>query len=457
MVRSYAMSLLLGAIAMECGQAAQPGPVDVHIDACRAVVDAANLGKLAALLIADSGLEKVDINNDGKPERVEFAQGGIEVYDDEGNSIALTQSNENDWESGNLQDATNLSLIKYGKQIYILANVDERPRYLARVDGKNVERVVCEFGLRNNPIETLVKSVNAKLCQAVLSEELEYVQFDRQHALSTESLRQSGFDADHSGRLAAYVDIGNDGKKAYVVGVGFSSGGGNTCDGVHLWVLNNARNKQDAAISQKIPEWICGSVDRAPFTFEGQTYVKARGAGERPTTHRVVQLKRGRLNEICQFDLKATYYVLGEYERILANAESAHVDPWVYALEMPGTDGIRAMIDAKHDLRIKVRDNVFGTVIHEAIRRGKYDDLKCLLENDADPNVRASDDSTDPTNEPPLIFAIRVNSVESVRLLLMHGANPNTKWYGKLAKDWINISVHADKDKAVMLKLLSKK
>ena len=112
------------------------------------------------------------------------------------------------------------------------------------------------------------------------------------------------------------------------------------------------------------------------------------------------------------------------------------------------------MIDAKHDLRIKVRNNVFGTVIHEAIRRGKYEYLKFLLESDTDPNVKTNDDSLDPMNEPPLLLAIRMDSIESVRLLLKHGANPNQTWYGKTAKDWINSSVHSDKDKAALLETL---
>lgn len=454
MLNRYASFLMLCVLAAENCEAAQPNSTNANIKVCHAIVDAVNHAKLDKFAIPDSGLAKVDVNNDGKPERVEFGQESLEIFDSNGHPIELTQSNENDWESDNLRWVATFSLIEYGKQVYILGKTSEQPHYLARVDGKNVEKVICEFGFRKNPAETLIKSNNDKLCQAVFTQSLDYVKFDRLYALSTENFREAGIDKERSSKLAAYVDINNDGEKDYVVGLGFASSSGGACGGGHLWVLNKARNKQNVAITQQLPEWVCGDVDQAPFMFEGQAYIKTRGANDHSATHQVVQLKHGHLETACQFDVKATYYVLGEYEHILANAKSASVDPWVYALEMPETSGLQVMLEAKHDIRINIRTNTFGTVIHEAIRRNKYDALQLLLENGADPNVEVSDDSTD---MPTLIFAIWQNSIEALSLLLKHGANPNQTWNGQSAKDWVNFWGHSATNKALMLELLSKK
>lgn len=307
----YAMIFFLCSIFSKICVAAQPNNTEINIKACRAVVDAVNQGKLDALVIPVADLGGVDVNNDGKPERVDIGQESIGIIDGDGHNIEISYSSENNWDSDNLRWVTNFLLIKYGKHVYILGETDSQPNYLARVDDNNIEKVVCEFG--KHPTETLVKSNNDKLCKAVLLNSLEYVKFDRLYALSTEDIRVSGFDYyKQFGKFAANVDINNDGENEYVIGLGFTSGGGNICDGGRIWVLNKARNKQDISITQKLPDWVCGSTEQAPFIFDGHTYIKARGTGDYSATHRVVQLKRNQLDEVCQFDVKASYYVLGE-------------------------------------------------------------------------------------------------------------------------------------------------
>ncbi len=437
--------------------AAPPATAEAEFDPCDAIADAATRGTLRAFVIPRGRLASLDINHDGRTERVTFGPHGLQVFDRNGRPVGLTQANAGEWATDEVQEVDDYSLVRLHKRVYLLGKEGGQPRYLAQVDAKNVESLVCRFGVRTEPTETLVRSKNRRLCQAALARQMDYVKFDKHHAVPAAAIKGSGFDAARAGRLAAYADIDNDGKKEYLIGAGLSSGEGSTCDAVHLWALNDARNSQDAALTLRVPQWVCGGAEQSLFVFDGQTYLKVRGEEDRPAAQRVVQLKDGRLDEICRYDAKATYYVLGEYERILANAQSAHLDPWIYALNMPGTEGLRALMEAKHDLRIHVRADVFGTVVHEAIRRKKFRDLEFLLEQGADPNVTASDDANDPLNQPPLIFAIWASSVDATRVLLKHGADAELTWLGKPAKDWAALWVHSGKNRAAIMELLSAK
>jgi hypothetical protein len=428
---------------------------DKHIAACRAVVEAENLGRLADLVVPLADSAKVDINNDGKPERVELrSEGtmrveGLEVFTENGTPIELAHSDEDDWDNDNVRWAMDQVLIKYSGQVYILGKTDDYLHYLAHVDKHNVEKLVCQFAQRKEPVEKLVTSKNDELCQRALKRELNYVAFDRTHALTNETVNEAGFYETSPSKLAAFVDIDNDGKAELVVQLQLASGRGRGCGADHLGVLNDARNKLNMEMTNLLPEPGCDRVVQTPFVFEGQTYIEMLGAPS--NTHRVVQLKKNQLDTVCEYAVRKVNYVLGEYERILANAESAHVDPWSYALEMPGTDGLQALMDAKHDLRLKVRSTNFGTVIHEAIRLQQYAALEFLLKNGADPNIR-----DDAIGQPALIFAVCLNRPEAVHLLLKHGADRNQTWNGIGAKDWASRQISSERDKAAMLELLSK-
>lgn len=434
--------------------------IEKHIAACRAVAEAANQKKLAGLIIPFAGATKVDINNDGKKERIVLnSEGtmrveGLDVFSENGKRITLTHSNEDNWEEDNLRWVMDQLLVRYAGQVYILGKTDDYLHYLSRVDRNNVEKVVCEFSQRSAPVETLVASSNDRLCQEALKQELDYVKFDRTHALTRAGVQEAGFYETSPGSFAAQVDLNNDGEADLVVGLELASGAGRGCGAGHLGVLNKTRNKLDMDVTRKLPEPMCGGVSQTPFIFEGQTYIDVKYAGGQPTTiHRVVQLKQGKLETVCQYDVRVANYVLGEYERILENAKAAFIDPWVYALEMPGINGVQILMDAKHDIRTKVRNHAFGSALHEAIQRNKYDALQFLLENGADPNVKV----IDPVDMPALIFAIWRNSTEGMRLLLKHGANPTQTWGGQPAKDWVSFWVHSPTEQTLMLELLSKK
>jgi hypothetical protein len=433
-----------------------------HIAACRAVVDAVNQRKLVDLVIPFTDFTQVDINNDGKLERVVLTSDGtmrvesLEVFDENGKPITLVHSNEDDWEGDNLSWAMDQMLIKYGGEVYILGKTNDYLNYLSRVDKNNVEKVICEFGQRPAPVETLVTSSKDKLCQGALKQELNYVTFDRLHAITHAAVQEAGFDQTNPGKYAAQMDINNDGTDDLVVELDLASGAGRGCDARHLGVLNKARNKLDMDVTRQLPEPMCEGVGQTPFVFEGQTYIEVKYASRHPTNiHKVIQLKESKLETVCEYDVRVVNYVLGEYERILKYAEADFIDPWVYALDMPGNGGLQTLMDAKHDIKIKVRSNAFGTVLHEAINRKRYDALQFLLANGADPNATTKD--SPPGDMPPLIFAIWLNSTEGMGILLKYGANRNQTWSGQSPKDWVSIWARSDKDKALMMKLLSKK
>lgn len=434
---------------------AKPTLADMHFEACRAVTKAANEGRVSSLLLPENMLEKVDVNNDGKLERVELYQ-GVNVYSEKGELIQIDLSKEDDWDSDNLRWAEDFSLIQFGKQVYILGGDGRNLKYLAKIDNHNVEKVICEFALRKRPVEVLVESKDSELCQAVLADNLNYERFDKGVALSVDDLREANVSM-YSNKLgeAAYVDINNDGEKEYVVSFAQSLGGGESCDGGRLWVLDKTRNKRNTAITNLLPEWVCGSIDRAPFIFNSQTYLKVRaGTIEGHNSHHVIRLVRDQTETICQFDVKKVYYIQGEYERILANAASSHIDPWQYALDMPGTDGLQAMLDSKHDPHYTVRGNNFGTVIHESIRAGQFEKLEFLLRNGVDPNIVAGSEPPDMT---PLFFSIWQRSEAAIRLLVKYGANRDQKQWGKSPIEEINSGSSPESEKEKLRRALSGK
>ncbi|HKI53115.1 MAG TPA: ankyrin repeat domain-containing protein, partial [Anaerolineales bacterium] len=183
-----------------------------------------------------------------------------------------------------------------------------------------------------------------------------------------------------------------------------------------------------------------------------QTYIEEYGYAS--NTHQIMQLAKGKLETVCKFDVRKVNYVLGEYERILADAKAAYIDPWAYALNMPGTSGLQVLLDAKRDPRYIVRGNNFGTVIHEAIRAQQYDKLEFLLKNGVDPNIVSNND---PIHMTPLHFAIWQQSVEAVRLLVKYGADVQKTGLGQTAIDEVNFQIRSAPLRAEMLKLLSGK
>lgn len=450
--------------------ASQSPPKHVNqVTACQVVAEAANERKLTNLaqeipIGSDwTNGKLLDINNDGRPERVvgrssggNYYFGEFDAFDDKGTPLKFTRSERDNWESDNLRWARSMDLIRYGGQTYILGSTGDYLHYLSRIDRDNVESVICEFGQRSPPIDTLVKSTNDRLCRAAVSRSLEYVDFEHEHGLTALGIQQAGLRETLTGDAAAKVDIDNDGELDLIVSLSLQSSRGMGCDGEHLGILNKTRDQLDMEKTGRLPGPRCGAVEQKAFVFERQTYIEIMYPDGRPiNAHEIVQLKGGELERICQFDVRLVHYVLGEYERILQGAKAEHVDPWVYALEMPGTSGLQALLEAGHDVRISVRHNTFPTVLHEAIRRKKLDALTFLLERGAKTDTTTEKDS--PVDMPVLIFAIWQNSIEGLQLLLRHGADPDQTWHQQSAKDWAQFWAHSESNKAQMLRLLARR
>lgn len=292
---------------------AVPASQDKHFAACRAVVEAANQRSLGGLSVPSG---KLDINNDGKPEKVSVISEGtahfehVVVADMDGKEIELAHDYEDDWESDNLRWALDRLLIRHGGQIYILGMTNDYLQYLSRVGKDNVERVVCQFAQREQPVERLVSSKDDKLCKAAMARDLNYVKYEKVHALTHASIQEAGFYATMSGKLAALIDINNDGQVEPVVQFELASGRGRGCDAVHLGVLNKARNKLDMGMTKKLPEPACDGVIQAPFLYEGKIYIEKLGVSS--NVHKVVQLKGEAIVEICHFDVAKVNFILGD-------------------------------------------------------------------------------------------------------------------------------------------------
>lgn len=430
------------------------------LTACHAIAKAYNDGKTAGLVLPLTGDRlEVDINNDGRPDFVEIEGGGIAApgtllaFNDTGQPIEVDNDEENDWETDKLRWSGLIQPFRYEGVTYVLGGSSDGLDYLARIDPDNVKRLICQFGQRP-PVRVLEKSSNDRLCHAVRDDDSGMLNLrpdiDRDHKLTADALRRDGYPHTTPEEGAAIIDIDNDGRDEWVVRLTFLRLRNGGCGGQRLGILNKARDGLNVEKTELLPGNGCRGEAQYPFTFEGRSYIMT----ESPPGGReeVVTLKDRKLKTICQFDVRAMNYVMGEYESIISTAESAHQDPWLYALTMPGMQGVQALVDAGHDIRIAVRNNDFGTAIHEAIRRERYDALEYLLASGADPNAQVKPPS--PVDMPALVFAIWAKSIEGMRLLLRHGANPGVVWQGQTVMELIDFWGGSETTKAEMRQLM---
>lgn len=100
---------------------------------------------------------------------------------------------------------------------------------------------------------------------------------------------------------------------------------------------------------------------------------------------------------------------------------------------------------------VNARDNEGFTLLHHAVCEGNSDEVKNLLDHGANTEVDGEF-----SGDTPLYYAASAgNSVEIVKILLEHGANPNVRMTAELGYDFPLHEAARTGDKDVVLLLLA--
>ncbi len=282
---------------------------------CKAVAEAVNRGEDRQLLleIPEDGL-LIDINGDGKKERVTFEEklayldySKVHVSTEDGAPIEFNPVPEEERDSELISER----LIKFGDRFYIYGESYETPHYLAIIDKDNREKIVCEFG-ELKPIVTISSSRNDRLCKLGLEHKLEHVQFaGKRHGMEEfagedKKAVAGNFHPDNiiveaSSPNEAAVDIDNDGKPDRVIELHVVTGAANPpCAGDRLAVLDQSGRHLDKGITPLLPAFEC-MTGQTLLRFDGQSYIEV-GA-------KITQLKGRTLSTICEFHSKRVFRV----------------------------------------------------------------------------------------------------------------------------------------------------
>jgi hypothetical protein len=99
-----------------------------------------------------------------------------------------------------------------------------------------------------------------------------------------------------------------------------------------------------------------GEVTR-PFIFAGGTYLEHRDSADWPTEdHRVLQIRAGRLREVCAIDVRKQYYVPDDYDRLRRFAENNDWKDTV--MQALSTNGGSAALDRLHRDNAELRESI---------------------------------------------------------------------------------------------------
>jgi Ankyrin repeat len=432
--------LLMMAAIMPLGTAAAP----TGEGACEYAARMANRGKLEEAVLkgrpsSDASLppqpestlggvtfrDRIDINGDGRPEYVYVTSEGtahyegLSVYDSDMKPVRVGTSPDDDWQSDNLRWAADLRVMRFGGSYYVIGKTDDNLNYLARIGPDNVERVVCEFAQRSKPAERVIESKDDALCDATLRGMLDYVPFDRLHAVTVTDLRRAGMYETSPSEKAAELDIDNDGHPDYVIVTQYASGAGRGCDSYGLALLDETRARLAASPLATLLRQAgggCGGARLLPFRFRGKSYLEHKYAQGHPADiHEVYELTNGRREMVCMLQARVVNYVLGEYEALVGAAGAAYKNPWEYAFEQKDLKDVEILIRGGRDLNEKIS---VIPLLNWAVWRHRDDLLELLLRSGADPNHANNYPS-------PLQDAISQGTDRSLSILLRYGARPN--------------------------------
>lgn len=433
--------LLITAATTRLSEAATP----IAEDACEYVARMANRGKLEQAVLKgrpwnDTSFpgqpaslgggvtfrDRIDINGDGRPEYVFVTSEGsahyegLAVYDSEMKPMSFGTYSGDDWDSDNLRWAADIRVMRFGGSYYVIGKTDDNLNYLARIGPDNVERVVCQFAQEGKPAERVLESKDDALCDATLRGELDYVPFDRLHAVTVADLRQAGMYETSPGEKAADVDIDNDGHPDDVIVTQYASGAGRGCDSYGLALLDETRTRlADSPLATLVRQagGGCGGARLLPFRFRGKAYLEHKYAQGQPAdVHEVYELTNGRREMVCKLQARVVNYVLGKYEALVRTAKEAYKNPWEYAFQQKDLNDVKILIRGGRDLNEKISEL---PLLNWAVWKHRDDLLELLLRSGADPNHANNYPS-------PLEDAIDQGTDRSLSTLLRYGARPNS-------------------------------
>jgi hypothetical protein len=362
----------------------------------------------------------VDINNDGKPERVFIRQlnelrggGTLEVYDaQQDRKIGIRLSEENALIHHSMRSPVSWALLEHEGRVYVLARTGDSLRYLARIERTNEMGLVCEFAQKAAGRPRVKTSRDDTVCTAALEGRTRFAEFTLPHAVTEASLQEGEYWRTIPGKGAARIDIDNDGKQDLVIQLLPTTGFVRGADAAYVAVLNTGGTKVDGEATWRVPRRQgCRTL---PFVMGGSAYVDERQVGPQGEHWKIYRLERDVLKTVCDFEVRPVNHVMDDLQRIQRYARPGH--EWSFAIGSKGTGDVEALIRAGRDAN-ELEEATDRRPLHMALDRQRDDIVRILLKAGADPFLGGR------RMYAPLWGAVHSDSKAQVALLLQGAGN----------------------------------
>lgn len=391
---------------------------------------------------------EVDINNDGRLEvatvrrhrEQDYAE--MRVATAAGDEMEFT---EPDYfgEMRPMQSlAGNFEFVRSGGRIYTIAWATgsyplREPSWLSHafvVTPDNVSHPVCTFALKKERT-THVRAGARPICEKILRRKPDYVKFDVEFSANAPLRQVEGSMGEYfTGTHAAWLDIDNDGKKELVVRTISPAAVTHSCDRQSIEVLNAeltgvVHHPDDYRFDLR---QCAGDVMEA-FVLDGKTYIERSYDPAAPTPHHdVIAIENGKLNSVCDFEVRKHYYVPDEIQLITGQAFAWQfaVRPSVEparmleaALEKPGLGLVRQLYRREPSFGAAVADpSQASLLLFVAIHAGRNDAIEWLLSRGVDVNSSVSSGPFVTSALQELLNMQEPPNSDGVLLMLRHGA-----------------------------------
>lgn len=291
---------------------------------CEYIAAYVNAGRFNELLGDGSGLygdsTVVDLNGDGKTERVQITYEGtahypyMQVFDLKSGAAVGISEPDKDF---NGPWADSIGLVPFNGQTYVLHyRIGGYPVLLTSINENFQEQIICRFA--NEPVETVGKgSVDKKLCAVILKEgHPSYLPFMEEHSVNP----QANELIEASTEKAGMVDVDNDGKEEPIVAIQYASGAGAGCDYNYFALLNSERTSlasgrvRDLLVQMQGLEQVhfrhpvpsCRGNITGWFHLNGITYYETKFRGDYPSSglsafHDVSYIIDDGVHKVCEF------------------------------------------------------------------------------------------------------------------------------------------------------------